>query len=154
MESHDLLVSKLDFLRLRVETKQHTPLDAVKVYLKNKICFIGAEALTLSTMKTLFSNKSESVYFWEIFTVVLSRLYLHHIKHIVLDTSSMISVFTRRTFWTFMEGNMFWNMVAMSFTCMPSTPKLLRMRSGWWVNCCSCILCLFKAETTSFIREY
>lgn len=60
----------------------------------------------------------------------------------------------KHTLCTLMEGNMFWNMVAMSLTCMPSDPKLLRTSSGWWVNCCSCILCFFRDETTSLIREY
>lgn len=53
-----------------------------------------------------------------------------------------------------MEGNMFWNMVDMSLTCMPSDPKLLRMSNGWWLNCCSCILCFFRDETTSLTRQY
>lgn len=49
---------------------------------------------------------------------------------------------------------MCWNMVAMSFTCMPSDAKLLRMSSGWCVNCCSCMRCFFRDETTSLIRAY
>lgn len=53
-----------------------------------------------------------------------------------------------------MEGNIFWNMVAMSLICMPSEPKLFRMRSGWWLNCCLCIRCFFSVETTSLEREY
>lgn len=58
------------------------------------------------------------------------------------------------TLCTLMEGNMFWNMEAMSLTCMPSDEKLLRMSSGWCVNCCSCIRCFFRVETTSLMREY
>lgn len=53
-----------------------------------------------------------------------------------------------------MDGNMCWNMVAMSLTCMPSEPKLLRTRRGWCVNCWSCIRCFFRDDTTSLMREY
>lgn len=58
------------------------------------------------------------------------------------------------TLCTLIEGNMFWNMVAISLTCMPSMPKLFSTSKGWWENCCSCILCLFKDETTSLMRVY
>lgn len=58
------------------------------------------------------------------------------------------------TLYTLMEGNMFWNMVAISLICIPSIPKLFSTSSGWWVNCCSCILCLFKDETTSLMSVY
>ncbi len=58
------------------------------------------------------------------------------------------------TLCTLIEGNMFWNMVAISLTCMPSMPKLFSTSKGWWENCCSCILCLFKDETISLMRVY
>lgn len=58
------------------------------------------------------------------------------------------------TWCTLMEGNMFWNMVAISLMCMPTVPKLFSTSKGWWVNCWSCILCLFNDETTSLISVY
>lgn len=58
------------------------------------------------------------------------------------------------TLCTLMDGNMFWNMVAISLTCMPSTPKLFSTSRGWCVNCCSCILCFFRDDTTSLTRAY
>lgn len=107
------------------------------------------------------TQKSESVYFSQIFRDYLRRLYCHHankalnLESTKRDNNAIVLLKKRKhTLCTLMEGNMFWNIVAMSLTCMPSDPKLLRMSSGWWVNCCSCILCFFRDETTSLIREY
>lgn len=49
---------------------------------------------------------------------------------------------------------MFWNIVAMTLMCMPSVPKLFSTRRGGWVNCCSCIRCRFRDDTTSLMSEY
>lgn len=58
------------------------------------------------------------------------------------------------TWWTLMEGKRFWNMVAMSFTCMPWGPKLLSTRRGAWANCCSCIRWRRREDTTSRTSVY
>lgn len=68
--------------------------------------------------------------------------------------NSPLPAHSQLTLCTLMEGNMFWNMVAISLTCMPVEPKLLSTSSGWWVNCCWCILCLFSDETMSLTRVY
>lgn len=65
----------------------------------------------------------------------LRRLYFHHISEVVnlespKEKNIAAALVVKHTLCTFMEGNMFWNMVAMSLICMPSCPKLLRMSSG------------------------
>lgn len=116
---------------------------------------------TLDTKKLLHRlilNKSESVYFWHIVRwsqkTILSSCHQGFKPLISQKPQWCMNNNNKRTFCTLMEGNMFWNMVAMSFMCMPSEPKLLRMSRGWCVNCWSCIRCFFRDETTSLTREY
>lgn len=159
-----LLMTKVDFLSLWVVVEQHAPLNVVQVYLKkakqiDSVCFLsGVTAAEFKMQNGSTTQQSESVYFWQILRDKLRRLYCHHVKspEQLLMKSGLLQnkVGETSTLCTLMEGNMFWNMVAMSLICMPSEPKLLRMRRGWWVNCCLCIRCFFSVETTSFEREY
>lgn len=157
-----LLMSQFNFLRHWVVIEQHAPLDIVEVYLESKTTLFDlfkSSWLNLNTLKWLKVSESESVYFftnpqrWPQKTILSSCQ--QGLKPWVKVNKCLVWFWKmKHTLCTLMEGNMFWNMVAMSLTCMPSDPKLLRMSSGWWVNCCSCILCFFRDETTSLIREY
>ena len=65
----------------------------------------------------------------------------------------------RLTWYTLMRGNRFWNIVAISFMCMPWKPKLLSTRRHQkaprgWVNCCSRMQLWCSEETTSRISVY
>lgn len=156
-------MSKFNFSRLCVVIYQHTSLDIVEVNLENKnmlICFCGISCVKLQRFKMTqefnnqkaFTFQKSSKEISEDYTVIMpTRLW------ILSQSNNKTAVSLKKkksTLCTLMEGNMFWNMEAMSLTCMPSDEKLLRMSSGWCVNCCSCIRCFFRVETTSLMREY
>ena len=98
-----------------------------------------------------FTFDSSSKEISEDYTIIMMPTGLYILSQ---PQKGSIIVKKKHTLCTLMEGNMFWNMVAMSLTCMPSDPKLLRINRGWCVNCWSCILCFFRDETTSLTREY
>ena len=59
-----------------------------------------------------------------------------------------------RTLFTLMDGNIFWNIVAISFRCMPSPLKWFMISKGWHRNCDWVAWFRFSIETTSRLSEY
>ena len=59
-----------------------------------------------------------------------------------------------RTLLTLMDGNIFWNMVAISLRCMPSPLKWFIISRGWQRNCDWVAWFRFSIETTSRLSEY
>jgi len=58
------------------------------------------------------------------------------------------------TLLTLMDGNMFWNIVAISLRCMPSPLKWFMIRRGWYRNCDWVAWFRLSIETTSRLSEY
>lgn len=59
-----------------------------------------------------------------------------------------------RTLLTLMDGNMFWNIVAINLRCMPSPLKWFIISNGWQRNCDWVAWFRFSIETTSRLSEY
>lgn len=58
------------------------------------------------------------------------------------------------TLFTLIDGNIFWNIVAINLKCIPSPLKLFKTNKGWWENSFSYINGFFCEETISFTSEY
>jgi len=52
-----------------------------------------------------------------------------------------------------MVGNIFWNMEAISFWCMPSPLKLFKIDSGEFWKASSYTICFFNMDITSRAKE-
>lgn len=58
------------------------------------------------------------------------------------------------TFPTLIDGNIFWNMVAINRNSIPSPLKLFRTTSGWYKNCFGSMCGSFNTAITSRLKEY
>lgn len=52
-----------------------------------------------------------------------------------------------------MVGNMFWNIEAINFICIPSPLKLFKTISGEFLKASSNTICFLRVETTSLASE-